>query len=91
MGCADVVASAHAKVPEDITVVKFQTIVREAKEIVVGRIKVPIVSDSPKKSCPGHSLTTSAWKQRPRFHSPPIRHQCHFSDHNVQGRIPRRI
>lgn len=32
--------------PEDITVVKFQTIVREAKEIVVGRIKVPIVSYS---------------------------------------------
>ncbi|RXK39502.1 hypothetical protein M231_03171 [Tremella mesenterica] len=30
--------------PEDVTVVKFQTIVREGKEIVVGRIKVPIAA-----------------------------------------------
>jgi hypothetical protein len=30
-------------VPEDVTIVKFQTIVREGKEIVVGRIKVPTV------------------------------------------------
>lgn len=28
--------------PEEVTLVKFQTIVREGKEIVVGRIKVPI-------------------------------------------------
>lgn len=28
--------------PEDVTIVKFQTIVREGKEIVVGRVKVPI-------------------------------------------------
>lgn len=31
--------------PEDVTIVKFQTIVREAREIVVGRIKVPTVSN----------------------------------------------
>ena len=31
-------------VPEDVTIVKFQTIVRDGKEIVVGRIKVPTVS-----------------------------------------------
>ncbi|TXT07285.1 hypothetical protein VHUM_03455 [Vanrija humicola] len=30
--------------PEDATLVKFQTIVREGQEIVVGRIKVPTVS-----------------------------------------------
>ena len=31
-------------VPDDATIVKFQTIVREGREIVVGRIKVPTVS-----------------------------------------------
>ena len=29
--------------PDDVTIVKFQTIVRESREIVVGRIKVPTV------------------------------------------------
>ncbi len=33
-------------VPDDVAIVKFQTIVREGKEIVVGRIKVPTVSVS---------------------------------------------
>lgn len=34
-------------VPEESYAVKFQTIVREGKEIVVGRIKVPTVSCQP--------------------------------------------
>lgn len=34
------------KVPEDAYAVKFQTIVREGREIVVGRIKVPTVGCS---------------------------------------------
>ncbi|KAL7424085.1 hypothetical protein Q5752_001670 [Cryptotrichosporon argae] len=33
--------------PEDVTIVKFQTIVRENKEIVVGRIKVPTPGETP--------------------------------------------
>jgi hypothetical protein len=32
-------------VPGDAHVVKFQTIVRDGKEIVVGRVKVPTVSN----------------------------------------------
>lgn len=45
-----ILSEAHNKsmpissVPEESYAVKFQTIVREAKEIVVGRIKVPTVS-----------------------------------------------
>lgn len=30
-------------VPDDINIVKFQTIVREGKEIIIGRVKVPTV------------------------------------------------
>lgn len=33
-------------VPDDVNIVKFQTIVREGREIVVGRIKVPTVRDA---------------------------------------------
>jgi len=33
--------------PDDVTIVKFQTIVREAREIVVGRIKVPTPGNNP--------------------------------------------
>ncbi|KAK8869776.1 hypothetical protein IAR55_000344 [Kwoniella newhampshirensis] len=33
--------------PDDVNIVKFQTIVREGKEIVVGRIKVPTPGSSP--------------------------------------------
>ncbi|WVQ78300.1 hypothetical protein IAT38_000385 [Cryptococcus sp. DSM 104549] len=40
--------NAHlSDLPEDINIVKFQTIVREGKEIVVGRIKVPIAGPTP--------------------------------------------
>lgn len=38
-------------VPDDATIVKFQTIVREGREIVVGRIKVPTVSLTARRWC----------------------------------------
>lgn len=39
-------SQADFAVPEDTAIVKFQTIVREGKEIVVGRIKVPTPGSS---------------------------------------------
>ena len=41
----------HVPVPPDAKIVKFQTIVREGKEIVVGRIKVPTVGARTMSRC----------------------------------------
>lgn len=44
--------SSSPAVPEDATIVKFQTIVREGKEIIIGRIKVLTVRPIHNRWCP---------------------------------------
>lgn len=78
------VTLANVPVPADSHVVKFQTIVRDGREIVVGRVKVPTVSAA--EVAQAH---IPARQPHPCFHSTSIRYQRYIAHYNVQGGFSR--
>lgn len=78
-------------VSDDAYIVKFQTIVREGKEIVVGRIKVPTVRSDVLSPILNRTvlMTLSAWSPLACFHPPTLRYKRRLSHNHVQGRLSR--
>lgn len=87
IGC---VVSPTANDP-DALVVKFQTIVRDGKEIIVGRLKVPTVRSLTSFSSRTYlAFAAPPCTARTRIHPQAIRYRCDQRHDHVQGCLPQR-